>query len=124
MSSIGCMIENDSKPSPARPAISALPADVAAIQAGGWGAWTVRAALAEMVLAVPCRVEAEAVGEPDLFDRVPVGPLFAVSLPPRMRAAPRLGHVDLVQQVELHQNLQFVISNTSFDVKNTVTWSR
>ena len=63
----------------------------------------VRAALAEVVLDQPDRVEAELVGELDLLERLLVGPLLGLALAVRVGLArPGLGDVDLVEQVELH----------------------
>ena len=64
------------------------------------GRRAVRAALAEVVLDVPRRVEAQRVGELDLLDRLRVGALLGLALAVRVGLAPRLRHVDLVQQVE------------------------
>ncbi len=61
----------------------------------------VRPALAEVVLDVPRRVEPEGVGQLDLLDRLGVGPLLGLTLAVGV-GPPRLRHVDLVQQVELH----------------------
>ena len=69
------------------------------------GCRRVRAPLAEVVLDVPRAVEAEGVGELDLLDRLPVRALLGLALAVRVGLRPRLRHVDLVQQVELHPRL-------------------
>jgi hypothetical protein len=68
----------------------------------------VRAAFAEVVLDVPRGVEPERVGQLDLLERLPVRPLLGLALTVGMRARPRLGDVDLVEQVELHRASLFV----------------
>ena len=65
------------------------------------GGGRVRAALTEVVLDVPDGVEAQGVGQLDLLERLGVGLLLGLALAPGVLPRPRLGHVDLVQQVEL-----------------------
>ena len=67
------------------------------------GRRAVRPALAEVVLDGPDGVEAELVGEPDLLDRLAVGAALGVALAVRMRPAPWLGRIHLVQDVEFHE---------------------
>ena len=62
----------------------------------------VRAALAEVVLDVPRAVEPEGVGELDLLEGLGVGALLRLALAVGVGLPPRLRHVDLVQEVELH----------------------
>jgi hypothetical protein len=68
-----------------------------------FGSRTRRAAVAEMVLDTPRRIEAQLVGELNLLDRLVVGALFGVSLAVRVGQAPGLDlGLELVQQIELH----------------------
>ena len=66
------------------------------------GRGRVRSPLAEVVLDVPCGVEAQLVGELDLLERLLVGLLLRLSLAPRVGPGPGLGDVDLVEHVEFH----------------------
>ena len=69
-----------------------------------FGRRTRRAAVAEVVLDTPHRVEPQRVGEVDLGDRLVVGALLGVALPVGVRLGPRPDlRLELVQQIELHQ---------------------
>jgi hypothetical protein len=75
------------------------------------GGRAVRAPLPEVVLDVPGRVEAEPVGKADLLQRLAVRPLLGLALTPRVAASPGFGHIDLVQQVQLHRSPSFEMAN-------------
>jgi hypothetical protein len=81
---------------------------------GGGG---VGAALTEVVLHVPRRVEAEGVGQLDLLERLLVGLLLHLPLAPRVRLGPGLGDVDLVEQIQFHRRAPVV--SGSFATANT-----
>src|SRR5438445_9847684 len=60
------------------------------------------AAFPKVVLHVPGGVEAQLVGQLDLLEGLPVRLLLGLPLPIGVRAIPRLGDVDFIEQVELH----------------------
>ena len=65
------------------------------------GCRAVGAALTEVVLDQPDRVEAELVGQLDLLEGLVVGLLLGLALVLRELAGPGAGNVDLVEQVQL-----------------------
>jgi hypothetical protein len=72
------------------------------------GGGRVGAPLAEVVLDVPAGVEPELVGEQDLLEGLLVRPLLGLPLTVGVLPGPRLGDINLVEQVQLHGSSSFV----------------
>ena len=64
-----------------------------------FGSGAVRAAFSEVVLYGPDGVEAQRVGQPDLFYGFLVGALLTLTLPPRVRLSPRFRGVYFVENI-------------------------